>query len=359
MRRMRRPRIKNNVHPTGRSGGRRRAAMVPWCGGWVGLWRPALVVMLACPWYAMAVSAQAETIDRVVATVNNEIVTASELDESVEFLMLKAGQPDASRLSAQERLTLQRRVLEELINKKLVEEFAAKSGIQASDEEVDRAVQDVMVRNNLTRERLEAALRQDGLTFEEYRAQIREQIVKAKLINREVRPNIGVSDDAVREYYLNHPEQFKTEQGVVLRHIMFRLPKHPGDKTIQDTLKKARSVRQEYLDGRPFEELARRYSQDEATAGQGGMLGFFRREDLIPEFREAVERLSESEVSEPIRTPTGIHLVKVEERTTGALRPFEKVKDEIRSRLYEEQGERFFQDWIKELRKNAFIEILL
>lgn len=307
----------------------------------------------------MPVSAGAETIDRVVARVNNEVVTLSELEESIEFLMLKAGQPDASRLSTQERLTLQRRVLEELINKKLVEEFASTSGIQASDEEVDRAVQDVMVRNNLTREGLQAALKQDGLTFEEYRAQIRDQIVKAKLINREVRPNIGVSDDVVREYYLSHPEQFKTEQGVVLRHIMFSLPKHPGDKMVQDVLKKARSVRQEYLEGRPFEELARRYSQDDATAAQGGMLGFFRLEDLIPEFREAVDRLSESEVSEPIRTATGIHLVKIDERTTGELRPFEKVKDEIRSRLYEEQGERLFQDWIKELRKKAFVEILL
>ncbi len=303
--------------------------------------------------------AYAEIIDRVIATVNNEVITLSELEESVALYMHKGVPSGAPPISAQEQQALQRRLLDELINKKLVEAFAVKSGIQASDDEVDKAIQDVMARNNLTKEKLLAALAQDGLSFDEYRAQIRDQIVKAKLIHREVRSRVNVSDDTVREYYLNHQEEFKAEQGVVLRHIMLRVPKDPSDRVLQETERRARSIRDELLQGRPFEEVARHYSQDETTAAQGGLLGFFRIEDLIPEFRAVVADLGEGEVSEPIRTPQGIHLVKVEERTTGEVRPFEKVKEEIRLRLYEDQSERFFQDWIRDLRKNAFIEVLL
>jgi peptidyl-prolyl cis-trans isomerase SurA len=301
---------------------------------------------------------RAETMDRVVAVVNNTAITLSELNEAVSVFQLKLESipkgPDATKDEG-----FQRKVLEELINKQIVDDFAAKSGIQASDQEVDRAVQDVLSRNRLTKDGLESALKQEGLSYDEYRKQLREQIVKMKLINQQIRPNVNVTEDAVREYYLNHPEKFQTTPGAVLKHILFRLPRSPDEKAVQEVTRKAQRVREEILKGKPFEEAAQQYSQDAATAGQGGGLGFFRMGDLIPEFKTGISGLKETEVSEPIRTAAGIHLIKLEERTTGNLRPFEKVKDDIHAHLFEDQGERYFQDWIKELRKNAYIEILL
>jgi peptidyl-prolyl cis-trans isomerase SurA len=302
-------------------------------------------------------SLRAKTLDRVVATVDNEVITLSELEEAVSLYQMQLGNTPKAQESTKDQ-DFKRRMLEELINKRLVEEFAAKSGIQASEEEVDRAIEDVLSRNRLTKERLGDALKQDGLSYDEYRKQIQDQIVKAKLINREIRPNINVTDDAVREYYLNHPEKFRADPGVVLKHILFRLPANSDEKTLQDVEKKAVKAREEILKGKPFEVAAQQYSQDQATANQGGALGFFRMGDLTSEFKAALSLLKEGEVSEPVRTSTGIHLIKLEERTTGTVRPFEKVKEDIQSRLFEDQGEHYFQNWIKDLRKNAFIEIL-
>jgi len=326
------------------------------------LWKPAgirVLVLATILFLFITSSLRAEIVDRVVASVNNEVITLSELQEAVSLYRLQLGNQPKAQESITEEKGFQRRVLEELVNKKLVDGFAVKSGIQASEEEVDQAVQEVLSRNKLTKGNLEDALKQDGLSYNEYRKQIHDQIVKVKLINREVRPNINISDDAVREYYLNHPEQFQTEPGVVIRHILFLLPPKADEKTVQDMEKKARQVKEEILKGRPFEEAAQRYSQDLATAPQGGALGFFRMKDLIPQFKAVVTQLQEGEVSDPIRTASGLHLMKLDERTSGNQRPFDKVKEEIRSRLFEDRGERYFQDWIKDLRKNAYIEILL
>ena len=107
-----------------------------------------------------------------------------------------------------------------------------------------------------------------------------------------------------------------------------------------------------------FEEAAAKYSKD-ATASQGGWLGFFRKGSLSPEMEAGILHLQEGEISEPVRTALGIHLLKIEERTNGGIRPLDKVRSSIQEKLYEEAAERQFEDWRKELRKNAHIEVFL
>jgi peptidyl-prolyl cis-trans isomerase SurA len=117
-------------------------------------------------------------------------------------------------------------------------------------------------------------------------------------------------------------------------------------------------VRQEILEGMPFADAARQYSKD-ATASRGGWLGFFRTGSLSPEMETGIENLDEGELSAPVRTALGIHLLMIEERTTGEIRPLEKVQNGIREKLFEEAAERQFEEWRKDLRKNAHIELFL
>ncbi len=303
-------------------------------------------------------AAPAKIIDRVVATINEEIITLSELQEAVELLVHQMGKSQRQAPNSWEDQALRRRVLEELIDKKLIEDYAREKGIGASQEEVDRAIQDVAGRAHISVDQLKDTLKKDGLSFDEYQGQIQDQIVKAKMIHHEISAKIDIKDDTIEGYYVDHPEEFRTKPGAILRHILLNLPQKPSRQITEETKEKAYRILQEIHDGMPFEEAARRYSQ-EATAARGGLLGFFKKGDLSPEMEASVETLDEGKVSEPILSQRGIHLIKVEEKTSGEVRPLDKVRDLIREKLYDEAAERQFEEWRKKLRKNAYIEILL
>ena len=302
--------------------------------------------------------ASAEILDRVVATINDRAIMQSELQEAFEIYQHQSGQQTPGMMSERDSAALQRRVLEDLIDKSLIEGFAVKTGIQASEGEIDRAIDEVLARAHISEDELREALKNDDLDYAEYRDQIRDQLIKAKMIQREIRARINITDKQIEEYYLDHPDEFRAEEGVVLRHILFPLPFPPAPEDLDAAVKEATRVRQEILDGKPFPEAAMQYSND-STAGQGGWLGFFRKGSLSPEMEGGIVDLEEGEVSEPVQTGLGIHLLKVDERTTGDIRPLEKVRSSIQEKLYEEAAERQFEEWRKELRKNAHIEVFL
>jgi len=316
-------------------------------------------LVLAAAWLGAPAAGLPRTVDRVVATVNDELLTQSELQEAVELFVHQIGQTQQRPPTDHEMKALERRVLEDMIDKKLLEEHAREAGITASEEDVDRAVDDVLARANLTRDQLQLALTRDGIREEEYRDQIRNQIVKAKLIHQEIRNRIDIKEEDVEGYYLDHPEQFRTEEGVVLRHVLLTLPPGAGPAQEEAVLQEARRIRQEILAGKPFEEAAMVYSQDKASDAQGGWLGFFGKGALSPEMEAVVWKLQEGEVSEPVRSAQGVHVILLVEKTSGDVRPLDKVRDTIREKLYEESAERQFEQWRKELRKDAHIEVFL
>jgi len=298
-----------------------------------------------------------EIIDRVVATVNDGTITSSDLNEAVDLFEHQMGQAVQQPFSPQDRKGIERRVLEDLIDKALIESFAKQTGIEVSKEEIDRAIEEVLARAHISEAELREALKKDGLEYTEYRNQIRDQIIKAKMVQREIRARVNIKEEQVEEYYLDHPDEFRAEEGVVLLHILFPLPKEPSPEFVKSTLAEAERVREEIIGGMPFADAARQYSKD-ATANRGGWLGFFRTGSMSPEMETGIENLDEGEISEPIRTSLGIHLLMIEERTTGDTRPLEKVQNGIREKLFEEAAERQFEEWRKELRKNAHIEVL-
>lgn len=317
------------------------------------------LILLGLCLFGSSIGVGAKIIDQVIATVNEDIITMSELDEAMEIYTHQLSQmQNRPPISGQEKSALERRILEELIDKKLMENYALEKGIGASEEEINHAIEDVLSKANIDKTQLQQALEKDGIPYEEYRDQIRDQIVKAKLIHREISSHIDIKEAEIEGYYLDHPEEFQTEEGFNIRHILLPLPKKPSPEMIEKTRAEALRIRREILDGLPFEKAALKYSGD-ATAAKGGELGFFRKGDLNPEMEKAVSSLHEGEVSEPIRSPLGFHLIKLEERTSGEERALEKVKEMIREKLYELSAERKFEDWRMNLRKNAHIEVFL
>jgi peptidyl-prolyl cis-trans isomerase SurA len=301
---------------------------------------------------------QALMIDRIVARVNDDIITLSELQEE--------GLPLFERLRANYTGTelehhvqrAEREFLDQLILRRLQLQYASQIGVTASDSEINAALKDVLNRNNLTQESLADLLTREGLTLQDYKDRLREQIILARLMNQAVRSRVSVDASEVEAYFKAHQEEFNQPAQARVRHIFFRIDPDAAPAQMGAVRERATLVLQEARNGGNFGDLARRHSED-ATAANGGDLGLIRRGQALPEFEEVIFAMQEGDISDVIRTPNGLHIVKIEGFSKGSEQPFTEIKAEIERRLLQGKMEQRFQDWTNELKDRAFIEITL
>jgi len=299
--------------------------------------------------------APAETINGIAAIVNDEIITTYEVDKEAAVLLKEAEKNGP--LSDSDKAKARTVALNRLIEKKLVDQKIKELNITVTDDELRQTIDDVRKQNKLTQENLVAALRSQGLTFEQYQAQLREQIERIKLMGQEVRAKIQVSEKEVRAYYDENPKKFSSDEYYRARHIFFRLPKNPDPKELKKVVTGALMVLQEARAGADFAELAKKYSNDPQAAKDGGDLGTFKKGDMLPEIEENVINMNPGEISDLVNTPAGFHIIKLEERNPGKTRTFEEAKGEIEEMLYRKKSEERFGQWLAELKKAAAIEI--
>jgi len=301
---------------------------------------------------------QALMIDRIVARVNYEIITLSELQEEGLPLFERLRENYTGQDLEHQVQRAEREFLDQLILKRLQLQYASQIGITASENEINAALKDVLTRNNLTQEQLTELLTREALTLQDYRDRLREQIILARLMNQAVRSRVSVDASEVEAYYKTHQDEYSQPAQARVRHIFFRLDPGVARPQVEEVQARANRVLQEARNGGNFANLARRYSED-ATAANGGDLGFIRRGQALPEFEEVIFAMKEGDISDVIRTPNGLHIVKVETFSKGSERPFPETKAEIERRLLQEKMEKRFQDWTNELKDRAFIEITL
>jgi peptidyl-prolyl cis-trans isomerase SurA len=297
-------------------------------------------------------------IDRIVARVNEDVITLSELQEEglPLFERLRANYTGKELEDQVQRA--EREFLDQLVLRRLQLQYAGQIGINASENEINAALKDVLNRNNLTQEALTELLTREGLTLQDYKDRLREQIILARLMNQAVRSRVSVDASEVEAYYKAHQDEFNQPAQARVRHIFFRVDPDAAPPQVDAVRERASQVLQEARNGSDFGDLARRYSED-ATAANGGDLGLIKRGQALPQFEEVIFSLSEGDISEVVRTPNGLHIVKVEAFTKGAEQPFPELKAEIERRLLQEKIEQRFQDWTNELKDRAFIEITL
>ncbi|OAQ21721.1 peptidylprolyl isomerase [Thermosulfurimonas dismutans] len=194
----------------------------------------------------------------------------------------------------------------------------------------------------------------------EVKAQIEEQtrmILAQNYYERKVLKNLKVSERELQEYYLKHKKDYRVPERVKARHILIRVPEKAGPEAQKAALKKAEDLRQKILAGADFSEIARKYSEDPGTKDKGGDLGFFARGQMIPEFEEAVFKLKVGEISPPIKTRFGYHLVQVEAKVPAQEQPYEKVKDQVRQDLLEAKKTERIKALMTKLSKKYPVEI--
>ncbi|HEY8515814.1 MAG TPA: peptidylprolyl isomerase [Candidatus Binatia bacterium] len=289
-------------------------------------------------------------VNRVVATVDGEPITSYQVDA---FIAANVRGVDPSTISEADR----RKVLDLLINDMIVELESSRLGVGVSNEEVNAYIEQIKKQNNLDDAKLAAALEQQGLTMESYRAQVRKEIQRSQLLARNVRSQVNITPEQIQKYYDEHKEQFSEADAVTVRHIFFTIPQEGGQAAIEQLGQKAQRAYERLQKGEPFAQVARDMSES-PDASQGGMLGTLKRGQMRPELEQVAFSLRKGQYSQPIQSPFGLHILYIEDRQLGTSVPLEEVQDKIRERLYAQAVEQRFQEWVTEdLRKGHSVVI--
>jgi peptidyl-prolyl cis-trans isomerase SurA len=284
----------------------------------------------------------AQMADRIIAVVNSEVITLSELKAEVA--------PEEKRLQEQLRgAELQKRLqqleystLTRIIERKLQVQMAASRGLEVSEPEVQQAISE---------------MKKQGESFDEKdplrRKTLKDQLTLMRFVEREVRGSVMVFDPEMRKYYETHQKRFSLPEEYRLSQILF-LQRSTEDVT--EFHRRAEKVHQELKEGADFAELALKHSAG-AEASRRGNLGFVRQGELLPEIERAVSELQPGQFTAPIESTQGLHIIRLDEKKREQYRPFAEVKNEIQALVYQEKSEDFYQEWIGNLKNKAYIDI--
>ncbi len=255
-----------------------------------------------------------EHLDGVVAVVNDDVITGSDLAAEMRLVEQQLRQ---QKVQAPAEEVLRRQVLERLISKRLQLELAATRGIQVDDEAVNQAIRTIAQQNNLTVAQFRQVLERDGFDFGEFRDDLRSEITLHRLRQRMVDNHVTVTEREVDDFLASQRRGVGTGDEYHLAHILIAIPEGASAQQIEAARKKAEEVLQRLHGGANFGQTAIAVSEGQ-QALKGGDLGWRKTGELPTMFVDAVAHLHEGETSDLIRSPSGFHIIKLlEKRGTG------------------------------------------
>ncbi len=309
-------------------------------------------------WLLCSGSLRGEVVDRIVALVNNEVITLSELEEVSGRALEQVRQTTLPSEREAKLKEVRREILDRLIENKVLDQEIKNKKIEIPDRDVDNAIDDVMKQNRITETQLKMALAKDGVTYSRYRQHVREELGKMRLINREIKSKLVIKDEDIRQFYQENLKKFEDPLEVKVQQIFLAIPQGATEEQIARIRKETQDLLERIRKGEDFSRLAKDYSQG-PEAREGGILGFFRQKELRPELEEASFKLDPGAVSDLVRTPEGFHILRVLERKGGKPKPFAEVQSKIREEMIQTESDRQFKEWMKALKAKAYIEIRL
>lgn len=291
-------------------------------------------------------------LDRVVASVNDEAITLSELQEEGQPVIRKIFQEFVGPERERQVDVAQKRLLDELIDRRLMYQAAKREGMLASDAEVQGALDDLKRNNRITDDaQFRAALKAEGLTLEQVRRNVGERLAIGRLVSRQIRSAILVNEDELQKYYEAHRDQYQRTPEAKIRHLLVTVTPDRDEGAararIEEALRKIRG-------GADFSEVAQQYSDVPAGGGEPITV---HRGDLAPEIEKAAFENSPGYLSEPIWTDAGWHLIWIVTVRAEPVAPFAEVREEVRDRVFQEKFDVRRKEWSASLRARASIQI--
>jgi len=296
-------------------------------------------------------------VDRVICVVNSDAVTLYELDEAEAYTLYENKQQP---LAGEERVAFREKVLAAIIEKRLQLQQAEREKIAVEDAEMKAEVDEIQKKLGAkTDAEFESMVKAQGLSVEGVKKRLREQLLVERIKRRKVNLRVSVTEEDIDQYLNANREKLETGLSFEARHILFLPIAGAGEDGWQAARRRAEDVYTRVMGGEDFGELARDFSDDSATAKNGGRLGILKRGELAPDIEKAILRLSPGEHSPPFRSEVGYHLFELDSKETLAGEQLAQARNQIRDILYKQKYDVRLNEWLVEIRSKAIIEMRL
>ncbi len=295
-----------------------------------------------------------ELVDRVVAIVNGKPILHSEIEEKVESGLIVT----VSYFPAEAADSNYQKALEDEINMELILQKAEELGIEVTEDQVEKQIDDGLRARGLTREGLLRELERSNFSFAAYKENYLRQMVFRHFQGMVIRPAVKITDKDVETYYLKKSGSSAESVSILLRQIVIKVPDGSNEEIERGKHKLARTVHQKIESGMPFEEAVRIFSDDDSTKATGGSMGKIRAADLAPMIRDAIKPLDVGQYSQPVRTPIGFHIFKLESKEFSGSEDFMREKDRLESELVLQENESQTKKWLSEQRRRSEVKTL-
>ncbi|MCI5125683.1 MAG: hypothetical protein D3925_14715 [Candidatus Electrothrix sp. AR5] len=309
--------------------------------------------------------AQSKIIDSSVAVVNEDVITLSDVNTIGDAIFRKITEEAPPEQREEALKQARRKIITQLIENKLLTQQATALNLSVAEAEINRAQNQVLQRNGFTDEDFKAELKNTGLSEAQYRETLREQILRSKLINYEVRSKIVVPDEEIQRYFEQQYSKEAKAEGYYLLQLGVSWTDSAQTSGVPATKKDARKrvemAHKLAKKGQDFKDLARKYS-NLPSAADGGDLGIFEKNEMAAYMQDAVTTLQPGEISPIIERPASYIFFKLlsnGQKEEGEERVLdENIKEEIRNKLYKQEAEERYKKWLEKIRSEAYIKIL-
>ncbi len=327
---------------------------------------------------------QAKVLDRTVATVNDQAIMLSEFQKNAAPILEQFKKASPAAEQTPERIAdIKKRILDQMIDDRLLVQEAKKKTIRVSQLEVDDGVKKVRGRFNEESE-FNKELEKEGMSSDEFRKHIQDQLATIKLIDQEVKAKTPApTDEEIKGLFdtldaivkdkpipgshtASELEELKAlakaverrfSERVRARHILVRVSPNASKDERETALKKIKDAQARLKKGEDFAELAKKFSDDPGSKDRGGDLSYFSRGDMVPPFDKAAFSLSVGQTSDIVTTDFGYHIIQVQEKKAAGKMSMDEIKDDLREYLFQQRGAKRFESYVKDLRSKADIKV--
>jgi peptidyl-prolyl cis-trans isomerase SurA len=302
---------------------------------------------------ATPITPNGTVVEDVVARVNDQIITRSEYERAEQQLMEQAKQDNVPEVEAEAKL---HDLLRDMIDQQLLLSKGKELGI-TGDAETMRRMDDIRKQNHLdSMEALQKAAEQQGVSFEDFRQQIRNQVISNQVVQQEVGSHLNLTQGEVQKYYAAHGKDFEVPEQVHLSEILIPTPDNATDAQVASAQQKADEVEAKLKGGATFADTAKA-SSGGPTASAGGDLGDFKRGSLGDVLEKATFSLPTGGYTDPIRTRQGFVILKVDNHQQAGIPPLADVERQVEEAIYFSQLQPALRSYLTKAREEAYIDI--
>ena len=317
----------------------------------VSIW---MLIALTVAFAGFAGAQQAELVDRIVAVVNNDIITLYDLNRA--FKPYEANIKALGYPPDKERETLYQvrsDLLSQLIDSQLADQQIKLEQLAVTEQEINVTIERMKEARSFTDEQLRQGLAAQGITMEEYHKEIESQILRNKLMNREIKSKIVITEEDIETHYNGHQEKYAGDKKYYLWNLFVKAS--GADKN--EALEEMKAIEYKLKQGSSFENLVKELNETSAAV-QGTDLGLYRPDDLSEELQGVVKKLKTNEFSKILETNFGYQIIYVQKLEDSSAKPIDEVKTEIRQLLYDELVDNKYQVWLLDLRDRSHIRVI-